>query len=83
MGKPVEQLSKEEKAGAVGTFQQIGRVATFWRRGIGVYIAYKGAQVWMPQQFHGPRLQHHSVYSRPFQWASTCAARKAWIQSKE
>ena len=56
MGKPVEQLSKEEKAGAVGTFQQIGRVATFWRRGIGVYIAYKGAQVGMPQHFHRPRI---------------------------
>ena len=45
MGKPVEQLSKEEKSGFVGNLQQFGRVASFWRRGIGVYFAYKGAQV--------------------------------------
>ena len=42
---PVEQQTERDRRGAVAGLQQVGRIADFWRRGSGVYLAYKGAQV--------------------------------------
>lgn len=42
---PIEQQTGKDKGGPLGALRQVGRIASFWRRGGVVYLAYKGAQV--------------------------------------